>query len=720
MRSLLPFLFMLLMLPMFAGAQFPCVNGISTNPANPINNQLPSKRNTFFDWQLPTYAIQPLTGNCTMPSPVESPFYKTDNLEALRDSKDMNWSDGWELLRRGFGLTESNTYTTDPVPNIYFILYNRYTGILRVLLKVCRGQDYNAAKLTIRFDATSEMKTDLLEFSRSITALDKPFTATTFSSGSVYVNDNTKWYYADFPMMYDPCTCAYKSKLNIISELVTTSSISLTGSIGGDIYTKDVGGKAQIQKSGSYSWKDFAGSVNGKVSAAHSSINSFLTETQKFAENLGNLDTVGKKNALVNFASALKSNTFLKAGLSAVPWLKTAVSLVDVFIGGGKATPAGPQEVKLLPLTVNLTAKLNGTMTTVNQYHDIKFTNPGSKDAALDPPNYPYYNEVLGIFNLIKTPEAYWERRQEKLNDWYNYPWLPALDVIADRFKLDTTTFRYVLNPASGLAIQNMQLAFVTEGEYVPSYYTTSDPFNPKRMPADFFHEGKDAMTGDEKFRTNFIDGTCFAKRTFEVFSPLNPYMPNNYYGFWGVWRPEGLKANDTTLFLKIMLNLRRTNATPTTQNVLYVVTYPVKIKTGGMMNLWENDGNCNLISFMPAASTAQVNSFCNTTYNGAVRQKTMGSIKDKEMESATETADISIAPNPNTGFFTMSIVAQKRTLNAVSIIDYTGRYHYRAEVLQNLEKGYNRQFNIRLSPGLYWVVAHTNKGILKTKIMVQ
>jgi hypothetical protein len=136
-----------------------------------------------------------------------------------------------------------------------------------VLLKVCRGADYNAAKITISFNSLSEIKTDLLEISRgNISAIDKNFEPSAFAVGSKYVNDNTKWFYADFPMMYDPCTCAYKSKLNIVSDLITSSQITIEGGITGDIYTKDVGGKAQIQKDGSFGWKDFSGLVNGKVS----------------------------------------------------------------------------------------------------------------------------------------------------------------------------------------------------------------------------------------------------------------------------------------------------------------------------------------------------------------------------------------------------------------------------------------------------------------------
>lgn len=483
-------------------AQYPCVNGISTNPANPINTQLPSKKNTFFNWQNSVYQVQPINTDCLRGSQVESPFYKTDNLEALRESKDMLWQDGWELIQRRFGLTDSNTYTTDPVPDLYFILYNKYTSTLRVLLKVCRGADYNAAKIRIMFHGTSQMKTDLLEYSRGgVLALDKVFTNTIFAAGAEYFNDNTKWFYADFPMMFDPCTCLYKSKLNIVSDLITTSQIALEGKITGDIYTQDVGGKAQIQKPGTYGWKDFANHVNGKYASTFSSIDNFLSQTQQFASNLSNTsDTGTKKQSIRSLANALKKYDFVKQGFGTVPWLKAAVSLVDVFIGGGKQQPTGgPTEVKLLPLTVNLTAKLNSTISTSNPYHNILFTNPGSKDAKLDPANYPYYNEVLGIFNLIQTPEVWWERTTLPLNDWTLYPTTNSTQrVTVDFFKFDSATFKYVLNPAAGLTIQNMRMALVTEATYAgPSAYEPPNTTTPSM--SEWMHEGRDAITNEHK-----------------------------------------------------------------------------------------------------------------------------------------------------------------------------------------------------------------------------
>jgi hypothetical protein len=72
-------------------SQYPSFNGISTNPANPINNELPLKKNTFFDWQLPLWPIKelPNQGNCTRTNLVTSPFFRLDNVEELRQSKDM-------------------------------------------------------------------------------------------------------------------------------------------------------------------------------------------------------------------------------------------------------------------------------------------------------------------------------------------------------------------------------------------------------------------------------------------------------------------------------------------------------------------------------------------------------------------------------------------------------------------------------------------------------
>lgn len=689
-------------------AQYPCVNSISTNPLNPINNQLPSKKNTFFNWQDSIYTVQPINTDCIRGVQMESPFYKIDNLEALRDSKDMRWNDGWELIRRGFGLTDQNTYTIDPVPNAYLILYNKYTGILRVLLKVCRGADYNAAKITLSFNSLSQIKTDLLELSRgSVAAIDKKFTATAFAAGSKYVNDNTKWFYADFPMMFDPCTCLYKSKLNILSDLIASSQITLVGGVTGDIYTKDVGGKAQIQKDGSFGWKDFSGLVNGKVSTVYNGINSFVTSTQGFATNIGNIDTTNKKSALDNLGNFLKNNQFLKTGLNAVPWLKSALSLVDIFIGGGKTT-TGPQEVKLLPLGVNLSVKLNGTISTINPYHSIIFTNPGSRDAQLDPDVYPSYNEVLGVFNLIKTPVIFRSKSTILCSDGIR----GTGPVSYYKYRFDADSLYYVLNTAAGLTIQNMQSAIVIK---------TKSRFNnpPVNMankqlnPAFQFFEGKDAMDSTYKFRTEYFDMKCLDRQIFDYEESTNS-SAELFCNAQSTW-----KANTDTLFLKFMINLKRNNTNLTSQNVLLVLTYPVKVVTDSVQVITPTFATCDS-SILFQASASFVNTFCNSTTYYNLDRQSRAYYDSIALEQKIEKDGIGLYPNPNNGTFTIKIKEQKGTLSAFYITDMFGkRVYISKEGNRNLNNGLIKILSANLKNGTYVLTGITSKVHLKTKFIV-
>jgi hypothetical protein len=692
-------------------AQYPCFNGISTNPLNPINNQLPAKKNTFFNWQDSLWAMQPSTQSCNRSAISESPFYKINNLEELRESRDMKWEDGWELIKRDVGLTETNNNTASFPEEVNVILYNKYTGILRVILMVCRGADYNAARVTLKFHELSEMKTDLLEFSRSqISALDKTFSLTQAVAGVPYSNPNAKYFYADFPMMYDPCTCNYKSKLHITSDLISTATINIEGGITGDIHTRDVGGKAQVQKLGTYSWKDFTSTVNGKVTAVYGSINKFLSESQGFASNLARLDT-SSKSAMNKLADFLKKNNFLLSGLNAVPWLKTALSVVDIFSGGGR-TSSGPQEVKLMPLAVNLTAKLSGTIATVNPYHTIIFSNPGSKDAVLDPDIYPYYNEVLGVFNLLKAPTLYTQSNNKLIADPENGN---TIRIKENRYRLDLSTLKYVLNAAAGVTIQNMRAAIVIEGQ------NRNFPVcaNSERViPPDFVFEGKDGITNVDKFRTDYFDMVCLGSRMFQANSYYNAIAAESASGpLVDVGCPNAYTSKG---YIKFMINLKRNNAGPNTQNILFVATFPCKVVADNSLTDYQTNFLCNDSSIIASASVAEINGFCNSTeYYQASRHNRVN--RDTlTIEQRMEKYGFAISPNPNTGVFTLRFKQQKAVLKNIIVSSINGQKVFEQNAGNiNLSTGLNRQLNVSLQSGLYIVSCNTDKGILKTKMMV-
>jgi hypothetical protein len=707
--NLLTFLFLC-----FQGfAQYPCQNSISTNPLLPLNNQLGSKANTFFNWEDQFWALKPLNlGNCTRPNITESPFYRTDNLEELRESKDMKYEDGWELVMRKVGLNESNQPYVDNDNDIGIFLYNKYTGILRILFRTCRGADYNGSAITIQFDGTSSMRTDLLEIARgNVSALDKLYSPVSFSAGGQYTNNDTKWFYADFPMTYDPCTCLYPSKLRIVSNLIATSTLNITGGVTGDIYSKNTAGKAQIEKNGSYSWKDFSAGVNGKLSAGYSSIDKFTSETQKLAENVGTTDTSGRKDALDKFASFLKDNQFLRAGLNAVPWLKSAVGVIDFFTGGGNKT-AGPQEVKILPMAVNLTAKLTGTSTFTAPYHNIVFTNPGSKNAQLDPSVYPYYNEVMGVFNLLGTPTLF---VQANSNTYIDEQSEYRIGFQERRFKLDVSTLKYVVNPAAGLTIQDMKAAILIGGQR----RTFPICSNQNLMLPDFQFEGKDALTNVEKFRTDYFDMNCFSNRVFEA-----KYYSNSVAAGSASYQRSDIgcpTVDNSQAWLKLMINFSRNNATANTQNVLYVVTFPLKIVTDNNLRFFNNTYVCNGPVILPQASASEVTSHCNNTVKYYTSSRRLSSIKpDVDTVPIIEKLSISVSPNPTKGLIALSIAPTTSSLLNIKLFSADGRLInelYRGN--KWLRYGYSQTLNLNLVNGTYHVLVKTNDGTVTKKIIV-
>lgn len=690
-------------------AQYPCFNGISTNPLNPINNQLPSKQNNFFNWQDSLWIMQPYP-NCGRNAVNPSPFYQLDNLEELRESKDMKWEDGWELVRREVGLTQSNAYTVYNPEHLYIILYNKYTGIIRIILLACRKQDYTAARVELKFDGTSVMKTDMLEFSRDeIGALDKTYSLTQFAAGVKYINENHKYFYADFPMMYDPCTCLYKSKLYIHSTLISTGNIKIEGTIGGDIHTKTESNKAVVQKPGTYSWKDLGNTVNGRVMAVYGSVEKFRAATEELAKNIKRTDSAGKSSSIAQLSAFMKINNFLKSGLKAVPWLSSAISMVDVFTGRGKQGSA-TQEIKLLPLAINLTAKLSGTLQYDAPYHDIIFTNPGSKNAVLDPDLYPYYNEVLGVFNLAKTPVLYVQSNFRTVTDPQTGK---NIRIKESRYRLDLDSIKYVLNPAAEVTIQNMKAAIVIEGQ---NREFNVCAYSGHVIPPDFVYEGKDGISNVDKYRTDYMDMMCLGSRMFQANSYYNALSAESATDpLPDVGCPDAFTSKG---YIKFMINLKRNNTTPNTQNILFVATYPLRVKNDGSLPNYVSDYLCNDSSIIAPASVAEVNALCSSSVYYSSNRSNINILDPTG--TGVEHGGFRVSPNPNNGNFTISLHGQPGILKAISVTDMKGReVHILRTGNLTLATGYSRQLSIRLPAGLYIVNCTTDKGILRSRMIM-
>jgi hypothetical protein len=664
-----------------------CVsNGITTNPAAPINNELPSKRNIYFDW---TQQFFQNNSTCQLNINVESPFYKIDNLEALRVAKDMMPIDGWELIRRDLGYYDDNTLRPDAPQHTYFILYNKYTGILRILLKACRGADYNGMKITFRFDATSSWQTALLNLTDGqIEGLNTTHTANPAAqSVATFINDDTKWFYADFPMAYDPCTCQYASKLNIITNLIQSSAINLEGTITGQI-TSITNGKGTVANDGKYGFRDF---VNGteKFQKTYNSVDGFITQTKIVTDAIFGAGS-DQSNAVSSFETALKSSSFLKTGLGAVPWLKSAVSVLDIFIGGGKS--AVPQPVQLMPLAVNLGLKLNGSITTSNQYHNITFTNPGSLNAKNDPSIYPTYNEVLGVFTLLNNPTF--------IDDWANSTSGMFVTGATHILRLKEP-IKWTLNPSSRLQLQDAQVAYVAS----PQVPTIAG--EPTTLPENFavnninVAEGKDAITGNFTYRTEYTSLSCLG----------------NNHNFKFSW--SGLKPGVPKMYLKFMLNFKKLDD-PNGQNVLLVLTYPIAVE-GRLMTTATNrthypyNYNTCVGGLITEATANDLTTFCTSTNYKTNRQMRLSDSARNNGASVTDAGYSSIKIFPVPAADNLNVSAKDNILrvvisNTAGQILYSRTYAGAAHVLINTGN---------FIDGTYIVKVVTTKASVSQKIII-
>jgi hypothetical protein len=667
-------------------------NGITTNPSAPVNNQLPIKKNLYFDWRTPSFKNN---ATCYPLTQFPSPFYQTGNLEILRVAKDYKPEDGWELIDFDMGYDLLDNPRPVAPQHTHVILYNKLTAVLRILLKTCRKEDYNGVRVVIKFHSTSLFQTGLLDNISSLKSLDlEHIRNPAGQSPSRYLNDDTKWFYADFPMTYDPCTCKYESKLNIISDLIKNSQINLEGTITGTLTTIS-NGAGQVNSDGNYSFKNFVNDAD-KFKTVSQTIESFAGSTILGVNSLfppNSPARTAKSNAINLFTQGLKDKNFLKQGLNFVPWLKEAASLLDFFTAGGNSSTPANQPIKLQPISADLTVKVTGTMETVNQYHNLILSNPGSLNAQLDPANYPYYNEALGVFNLISGPK--FKYHLDLQYDEYTYN--PNFTI---GFKLQNP-IKWTINPASDLQIQDAKVAYIAV-----STYSMSNPpstFNGAGTGTEFqFIEGKDAITGNWQYRSEYVDINCLGDNHSFLFG-LDGSAPIKYY-------------------LKFILNLKRIS-NPSAQNVPLFLTYPIEVGdevTDFIPYQMFTPNSCpgGLIS---QATGTEINDFCaSIKYKSNREFRRVDGLQDITEINNSSTMSLKLVPNPSSSFTRIVGDISNKKITGINIYNSKGQI-VQSEIT-NLTGVVDKIINIsNLESGIYIVQIinnHKETKVLKLNVL--
>lgn len=573
----------------------------------------------LWDWRQEFYNDCYITGK-NNPYQIHSPFYPDNddnpNLNGFWNayltlpdgiqSVDCQPEDGWELITKQFGTSAPSGSISDP----YFILYNKYRGVLRAFF--CRVnviELQNGAVITLGFESGSN-KTALLSHLYPITEPVENFIHEgIMAAPSKYRNFDEFWWYADFAVAYDPCTCEHLSQLEF--EFSTIESGNITLQLNGS------GTLSQIVESG-------PGTSNNVLPNDFHSVIEFGTNLfnagQKGYNDWHSAETtingIGEKNPDLLDDLNIELDA-LKKFTSYIPWVGTAVGLIDFFTGFGKKDKASQQT----PMSFESRLRFDGAGT-------LSFNNPIKTDNTFNPGSYnpstvvtydpnaalqvgssnqvPNYNNVLGVWSILKPIKV------ECVDYYYNAQASNhEVENKIRQYKLKDEEIKFALNPASKLEVRSIESSLlirydVMETNVYNNYITHSgaEPYitfplgmgsaviNPFPRPVAF-------SASDADINIPFIDRVKgmnleIAEALYSddnshialtLRTPLTPLACFNKQSFF-LWHSYSNLVNTENLYkiyAKFVVKLKRVDNIG--QDVLFVVTYPVVIEASPLNN---------------------------------------------------------------------------------------------------------------------------------------
>ncbi len=577
-----------------------CVNGISTNYNNPINNNFnPSKENPFlnsfnvgqnyglgfYPIDINDYAGWQINGwiqgsNIQMDNPFANgsvqgrPELYPSGVDLTE--RDFHWEDGWELLWLGTGYYPNGDPINVADPNSivpaafnvrnsvvpYIILYNRYTGIMRIFANLYHSFDDDDVKIEVSLGPLTSGGHYTGIF-RHISPYDQPLDQVTknyqYQSNQKTSGSISRWFSTDIQVGYDPCTCFNPSYLDFKFVGIDNSTLILEGrqitlqdqlfdANNKPIYQRDFLDARSIQEQevGNIIYKR-ADKLLEDYQQSLSKYNSDLRDYKSYENDVvaGFLNWA-KNGITAGFADQLtdplnQATTFIlgrdvedevtlysnldkedkeKLKKNITKGTKTVVGKAYDFltlqlIGKKPNKPVKPK----MPVASYSELSFAGDLTGTTTLNVTGFLNPGSDNSqqGINATNYPAYDEVLGLFSLLKTPElvfysdsTYNESKIAKYDsvddDPMNHPYEGSLLKCHDyvyRERFDDFMFyikeplEYKLNPALDFDNEKTELSVAFILTFEAESYLTSSEENHEEL-----HLNK--LVNDFEYTTNF------------------------------------------------------------------------------------------------------------------------------------------------------------------------------------------------------------------------
>lgn len=366
-----------------------------------VDEQLPESEETHltravvpedFDWETVDYMPTP-AGQTKIPVPWigQGSLASSYSIDVINDHKK---TDGWVMLYSTF--TDKGT---SPLQNPYFILYNKYRGLMRVYLYITTQfvttSSYLQDGLSVN---TTRGDIKLLNF-LGREAVDGTSSRTSYQQiqpapmdGSRPLATN-KWYMMQYELAYDPniSSIPYNDiRLVWNANYMNVSSISLGGDVQGTI--KGVIGEQSDGSILKAVEKDGVKAGTGALAILGKDFLKKYKTGDDGSNTLGLSKTVfknvfdGVEKATSNFSSGITSGV---------------VNLLSAIIGGTKSTT--------VPISLNLEAqiKLTGSETNIGALPStpIAMYMPGTQIPATAQGQIPLNNISLGVCNMLIKPD---------------------------------------------------------------------------------------------------------------------------------------------------------------------------------------------------------------------------------------------------------------------------------------------------------------------------
>ncbi len=540
-------------------------NGISTHPDTPINPQCTNQINSF-DWRVPIFDVPFYQGNYN--GQIPSPFFELGNSAIFElvlgsdfDSNNMLPEDGWELVVDGITTTPNN----NTLPIAYFVLYNKFTSVLRVMAAHEDIEYSDQMLIYLSLNNTINL-TGLLHPANALAQpLDQPSILQVVGDCNISGNNPRHFFYTDFQMGYDPCTCLFEpgtiqvriegtNEFFIHTNGQTTSSYSLD--IKGDDLTiphwkylfnyqfddqKAVDGamifNSLNELSTFYDRQSFYNSKlqeqNQAISQLHEKLDEAILQTldNVFSTNRNELERAAKYTNQLSAALRIGNNHL---GLRSIDG-KVRLQLSN--------------------------QSFDGFYTDLIDKDGFEFKVPGgqvSSDICNDP-TYPIYNEVLGRFALMETPKV---KLGTKVTVSY-----PQAKKVEQRFSFDSKSFQYIFNPAAKINTEKTKI------------YASLEVIRPT-LPDDSelvistLENIKSRNNEDEMvFASPFVPISCL-----ENLTPTLNYFDATY--------EQNKFSNKVQLKLLVLYEFDQISSLGTPVQAFEVLTYPVELISTDIENI--------------------------------------------------------------------------------------------------------------------------------------